>query len=116
MFERYHGPLFKYLYRLTNDRETREDLTQTVFECLLEYHRNSYQYAQPFEAWVDQMVRNVHADHWHRSKKLHTANVKDVERIGGLGGAAFAPNHGFGAALVYSLPIQTDPQCSNHAD
>ena len=49
LFERYHGPLFNYLTRLTNDRETSEDLTQTVFERILKY-RASYQPTQPFRA------------------------------------------------------------------
>ncbi|MFC7670278.1 RNA polymerase sigma factor [Hymenobacter humi] len=65
LFERYHGPLFNYLTRLTNDRETSEDLTQTVFERILKY-RSSYQPTQPFKAWVYQMARNVHADYWQR--------------------------------------------------
>ncbi len=89
LFERYHGPLFNYLTRLTNDRETSEDLTQTVFERILKY-RSSYQLTQPFRAWIYQMARNVHADHWHRKEKLRAADVDEVERTGGLRTAAFA--------------------------
>jgi len=91
LFERYHGPLFNYLTRLTNDRETSEDLTQTVFERILKY-RSSYQPTQPFKAWVYQMARNVHADHWQRKEKTQAADVDvdEVERTGGLRGAAFA--------------------------
>ncbi|MBF9222708.1 RNA polymerase sigma factor [Hymenobacter ruricola] len=91
LFERYHGPLFNYLTRLTNDRETGEDLTQTVFERILKY-RSSYQPTQPFKAWVYQMARNVHADYWQRQQKLRAADadVEDVERTGALRGAAFS--------------------------
>ena len=89
LFERYHGPLFNYLSRLTNDRDTSEDLTQTVFERILKY-RSSYQPAQPFKAWVYQLARNVHADHWQRREKLRAADVDEVERTGGLRGAAVA--------------------------
>ena len=90
LFERYHGPLFNYLTRLTNDRETSEDLTQTVFERILKY-RSSYQPTQPFKAWVYQMARNVHADYWQRQQKLRAADVtSEVERTGGLRGAAFS--------------------------
>jgi RNA polymerase sigma factor (sigma-70 family) len=91
LFERYHGPLFNYLTRLTNDRETSEDLTQTVFERILKY-RSSYQPTQPFKAWVYQMARNVHADYWQRQQKLRAADVDvdEVERTGGLRGAAFS--------------------------
>ena len=89
LFERYHGLLFNYLTRLTNDRETGEDLTQTVFERVLKY-RSSYQPTQPFKAWVYQMARNVHADHWHRQQKQRTDEVDEVERTGGLRTAAFS--------------------------
>ena len=91
LFERYHGPLFNYLTRLTNDRETSEDLTQTVFERILKY-RSSYQPTQPFKAWVYQMARNVHADYWQRREKLHAADVdvEEAERTGGLRNAAFS--------------------------
>jgi len=91
LFERYHGPLFNYLTRLTNDRELSEDLTQTVFERILKY-RGSYQPTQPFKAWVYQMARNVHADHWQRQQKLRVADtdVEDVERTGALRGGAFS--------------------------
>lgn len=89
LFERYHGPLFNYLTRLANDRETGEDLTQTVFERILKY-RSSYQPTQPFKAWVYQMARNVHADHWQRQQKLRAADVEEVERTGGLRSAAFS--------------------------
>ncbi|MCR5889785.1 RNA polymerase sigma factor [Hymenobacter sp. J193] len=89
LFERYHGPLFNYLYRLCNDRETSEDLAQSVFERVLKY-RASYQPGQPFKAWVFQMARNSYADHWHRQEKLRTADVDEVERHGGLRGAAFS--------------------------
>ena len=87
LFERYHGPLFNYLTRLTNDRETGEDLTQTVFERILKY-RGSYQPTQPFKAWVYQMARNVHADHWQRLQKQRADDVDEVERTGGLRAAA----------------------------
>ncbi|MBF9236964.1 RNA polymerase sigma factor [Hymenobacter sp. BT683] len=89
LFERYHGPLFNYLTRLTNDRDTSEDLTQTVFERILKY-RSSYQPTQPFKAWVYQMARNVHADYWQRKEKLRAADVEEVEKTGGLRGAAFS--------------------------
>ncbi|QNP52796.1 RNA polymerase sigma factor [Hymenobacter qilianensis] len=88
LFERYQGPLFNFLYRLTSDYETSQDLTQTVFERLLKY-RASYRPGQPFRAWAYQLARNVHTDHWQRNQKMRTTDVVEVERKGALGGAAF---------------------------
>lgn len=112
LFERYHGPLFNFLYRLTNDRETSEDLTQTVFERILKY-RASYQATQPFRAWVYQMARNVHADHWHRHQKLRAAaDVDEAERTGHLRGAAFTQMRTAGHAddLHEALALLPTPQ------
>ncbi|WP_345222380.1 RNA polymerase sigma factor [Hymenobacter koreensis] len=90
LFDRYHLPIFNYLLQRTNrDRETAEDLTQTVFERLLKY-RTSYQSGQPFRAWIYQLARNVHADHWQRQQRMHTSDLQEVEQQGGFGPSAFA--------------------------
>lgn len=66
LFERYQGPLFGFLYRLTRDREQSQDLTQNVFYRVLKY-RASYQPAHPFRAWVYQLARHVYHDHYERT-------------------------------------------------
>ncbi len=89
LFDRYHLPIFNYLLRRTNnDRETAEDLTQTVFERLLKY-RTSYQPGPSFRAWIYQLARNAHADYWQRQQHMHTSDVLQVERQGGFGSSAF---------------------------
>jgi RNA polymerase sigma-70 factor (ECF subfamily) len=88
LFERYQKPLFNFLYRLTNDYEASQDLTQTVFERLLKY-RASYRPGQPFRAWAYQLARNVHTDHWQRNQKMRTTDVVEVESKGAFGSAAF---------------------------
>jgi RNA polymerase sigma-70 factor (ECF subfamily) len=90
LFDRYHQPIFNYLLRRTNnDWETAEDLTQTVFERLLKY-RASYQPSQQFRAWIYQLARNAHADHWQRQQRLRTSDVLEAEQHGSLGPTAFA--------------------------
>lgn len=93
LFDRYHRPIFNYLLRRTNnDRETAEDLTQTVFERLLKY-RASYQPNQQFRAWIYQLARNAHADHWQRQQHLHTCEVLEAEQLGRFSAPAFAAMH-----------------------
>ena len=96
LFDRYHLPIFNYLLQRTNhDRETAQDLTQTVFERLLKY-RASYQPSQPFRAWIYQLARNAHTDHWQRQQQLRTCDVLEAEQpghAGGLGTTAFAAMH-----------------------
>lgn len=91
LFERYHGPLFGFLCRLqgsTGDREVAQDLTQNVFERVLKY-RSSYQPGQPFRAWVYQLARHVHADHWQRQRPP-AQDLDTVERTAAHGRAAQA--------------------------
>ena len=111
LFERYHGPLFNYLTRLTNNRETSEDLTQTVFERILKY-RASYQPTQPFRAWIYQMARNVHADHWQRQQKQRADDLDEVEKNGGLRTAAFSQMRSTGHTddLHEALALLPTPQ------
>ncbi|WP_215136043.1 RNA polymerase sigma factor [Hymenobacter sp. ISL-91] len=68
LFERYHGPLFNFLFRLCGCRETSQDLVQNVFLRVLKY-RASYQPGQPFRAWVYQLARHIHHDHWQKNRR-----------------------------------------------
>ena len=88
LFERYHGPLFAFLYRLCNDRETSQDLVQNVFLRILKY-RASYQPGQPFRAWLYQLARHVHHDHWQKNK-VPAADLDHVERTAAHRRAALA--------------------------
>ncbi|MBC6990600.1 MULTISPECIES: RNA polymerase sigma factor [Hymenobacter] len=113
LFERYHGPIFNFLYRLTNDRDTSEDLAQNVFYRILKY-RNSYQPPQPFRAWIYQLARNVHADHWQRQQQMRTSDIDVVERTGAFGNAAYAQmatvdrQQGLQEALALLPPAQRE--------
>ncbi|MFD2786567.1 RNA polymerase sigma factor [Hymenobacter rubripertinctus] len=78
LFERYHGPLFNFLLRLTGSRETSQDLVQNVFLRVLRY-RASYQPGQPFRAWLYQLARHVHHDHWQKNR-VPATDVNDFER------------------------------------
>jgi RNA polymerase sigma factor (sigma-70 family) len=111
LFERYHGPLFGFLCRLNNgDREVAQDLTQNVFERVLKY-RASYQPGQPFRAWVYQLARHVHADHWQRQKPA-AQDLDTVERTASHGRAAQAQRatHDDNQGLHEALALLPAPQ------
>ncbi|WP_324674062.1 RNA polymerase sigma factor [Hymenobacter sp. GOD-10R] len=88
LFERYHQPLFSFLCRLTGDREVSQDLTQNVFYRVLKY-RASYHAGQPFRAWIYQLARNVHTDHWQQNRRP-TSDVEQVEHTASYGRSALA--------------------------
>jgi RNA polymerase sigma-70 factor (ECF subfamily) len=66
LFERHHGPLFGYLYKLTGDRMAAEDVTQTVFQRMLKY-RHTYRDEGRFTAWMYHLGRRCATDHFRKS-------------------------------------------------
>ena len=67
LFERHHRPLFNFFYRLTSNRMESEDLVQDVFFRLLKY-RDTYQPRTSFGAWMYQVARNTHIDHYRKRR------------------------------------------------
>lgn len=84
LFERYHRPLFGFLFHMTGQTETSEDMVQTVFYRMLKY-RHTFTGDGEFRTWMYHLARNVLADVAKQNKR--SANHADVtelaERIGG---------------------------------
>jgi RNA polymerase sigma factor (sigma-70 family) len=66
LFERHHGPLFGFLFKLTGDRTAAEDIAQIVFQRMLKY-RHTYRDDGSFTAWMYHLARRCAADHFRRS-------------------------------------------------
>ncbi len=61
IFDRYHGRLFGFFYRLTGNRETSDDLVQDVFFRILKY-RHRYRESGDFTVWIYRIARNAWLD------------------------------------------------------
>lgn len=59
LVERYHGPLLKFLTRMTGQPQMAEDLVQETFIRLLRYCGSS---PQCFRPWIYQIARNLARD------------------------------------------------------
>ena len=70
LMERHGGVVLNFLYRMTRDRETAEDLTQETF---LRVFRNadSYRPGQGFCPWLFTIARNLANNH-RRRRRLET--------------------------------------------
>lgn len=67
LFQRHHGPLYGFLYRLTGQPATSEDLTQEVFLRVWRY-ASTFKPGAPFRPWLYRIARNVLADHWAKTR------------------------------------------------
>ena len=66
LFERYHGPLFGFLIKLTGNRAAAEDVAQTVFQRMLKY-RHTYRDDGKFTAWMYHLARRCAADYFRKA-------------------------------------------------
>src|SRR5579859_1801001 len=72
LFQRYHQPLYGFLYRMTGQREPSEDMVQTVFYRLLK-SRHTFTGEGEFKTWMYHVARNVLSDHFKGSRRMGNA-------------------------------------------
>jgi len=82
LFERYHRPLYGFLFHMTRQRESSEDMVQTVFFRMLKY-RHAFTGSGEFKTWMYHLARNVLADHGRMGKrtKAHFPVTEDDEQV-----------------------------------
>lgn len=69
LFERYHRPLFAFLYHSTRQASHSEDLVQTVFYRMLKY-RNAFSGEGEFRTWMYHVARNVLLDAAKKNQRV----------------------------------------------
>ncbi len=84
LFERYHRPLYGFLYHMTGDSQTSEDLVQNVFYRMLKY-RHTFTAEGEFHTWMYHLARNVIKDAYRQNKRSqqHYDVEAYAERISG---------------------------------
>ena len=66
LFQRYHRPLYGFLYHMTGQREASEDLVQNIFYRMLR-SRHTFTGNGEFRTWMYHLARNVLKDHWKKA-------------------------------------------------
>jgi RNA polymerase sigma-70 factor (ECF subfamily) len=79
LFERYHGPVFDFLSRMTGDRVAAEDMVQDVFMRILKY-RGTYRDDGRFETWLFRIARNARADYFRQRAPVDALGDEALER------------------------------------
>ncbi len=65
LFQRYHRPLYGFLYHMTGQREVSEDMVQNIFYRMLR-SRHTFTGNGEFKTWMYHLARNVIKDHWKK--------------------------------------------------
>lgn len=61
LVRRFHAPLFKYLYRMTGNEQTAEDLVQEAFIRIITFQGDA---PQRFKSWAFTIARNLAHDYF----------------------------------------------------
>jgi len=77
LFERYHRPLYSFLYHMTRSSDICQDMVQNVFYRMLKY-RHTFTGEGEFKTWMYHLARNVLNDHFKQNK---TTNHYDVHEL-----------------------------------
>ena len=67
LFERHGDRLFRYCWRMNQDRQLSEDLVQEAF-CRMLRFRASFKDGHTFQSWMYSIVRNLQMDHWRKKR------------------------------------------------
>ena len=66
LFERHHGKIYHFCYRMTGNQATSQDLVQDVFMRALKY-RKTFREDSKFTPWLYRMARNACIDQFRKS-------------------------------------------------
>lgn len=81
LFDRYHKPLFAYLFHQTGRKAESEDLLQTVFYLMLK-NRHTFSADGAFRAWIYQIARNTLINAAKKNSRLtYKAELTDNELL-----------------------------------
>jgi len=78
LFDRHHRALFGFLYHMTHNRETSEDIVQTVFYRMLKY-RSTFKGTGEFKAWMYFLAMNALKDTLKKNK--HNSESYDINDV-----------------------------------
>jgi RNA polymerase sigma-70 factor, ECF subfamily len=70
IYERYHTPVYRYLFFRTGDHATAEDLTSEVFLRVLRALPDYQTRHTPFQAWLFQIARFLTIDHYRKNNRF----------------------------------------------
>jgi RNA polymerase sigma-70 factor (ECF subfamily) len=77
LYQRYRGPLYRYIQRQVKDPATANDLYQGSWEKIIKA-RKRYQSAAPFKAWMFRIAHNHLVDHFRGQRTTEPLNAESL--------------------------------------
>jgi len=77
LYERYRGPLYRFILRQAKDPVLANDLYQLCWEKLVK-NRGKYRAQSPFPAWLFFLARNTVIDHFRRPANSDVNELPDL--------------------------------------
>ena len=78
LYRRHKDPLYRYLVRLSSNRDTAEDVFQEVWSKIIKARRN-YRPTAKFTTFLYRVAHNCFIDHIRRNKR-HSHTIKTVTK------------------------------------
>ena len=78
LYERYRGPLYRFILRQLKNPVESNDIYQLVWEKAIK-SRTSYHRKFPFPAWLFRIARNTVIDHFRRNSSYTDTEFIDME-------------------------------------
>ncbi|MFC1976042.1 RNA polymerase sigma factor [Chloroflexota bacterium] len=77
IYDDYHQPIYRYIYRQVNDVETARDLTAEVFHRFLKAMQQGKGPDRALQAWLYRTAYNGVVDHYRRQKHRQHLPLKE---------------------------------------
>ncbi len=77
LYERYHEPIFRFIFKRTVDEVLSGDLTAQVFLKALQNLSNYAYKGVPFSAWLFRIASNEIAQHYRKIKKQRVVSLEE---------------------------------------
>ena len=68
IYDEYHQPMYRYIYRQGSDVETARDLTADLFRRFLQAIRQGYGPERELRAWLYRTAHNIVIDYYRRQR------------------------------------------------
>ena len=73
LYERYYLELYRFIFQITRQRESSEDIVQYVFFRMMKY-RKGFTGSGEFRTWMYHIARNTLNDHYRNNRRTPSNN------------------------------------------